>query len=240
MDNIKGFTVYALADPDGTVRYVGCTSGTVSHRMSVHRSYAKGGSNVPALAWFRSLQAAGIEPTVLVLERGFWTNEEAGRKEREWIEVHSRSGHLLNRIHGPVKRTVRTPSGRQGKKYGPQSPEHIAKRLATMSEPERREAWKKNHAEAMADPTVKEKLSEAAKSQWADPEKRKRAMATGIHAATPEERTERARRAAAAVTPEGRRRQSEHNTRRAICPDCGKEYNPTWMVRHKDAGRCLA
>ncbi len=81
-------SIYALLDPrhsPPSVRYVGCTRGSVDTRLSMHISEAvRGDTDRPKDEWVRELIREGLEPTYQLLERVYDVGIGAER-ERYWI-----------------------------------------------------------------------------------------------------------------------------------------------------------
>lgn len=88
--------VYALTDPDGTVRYVG-KSTNPGGRIACHAS--AGGSAVGVRSWIRALRASGREPGLVILAE-VPPGESAFAWENRFIREHEGSGKLLN-VHLP-------------------------------------------------------------------------------------------------------------------------------------------
>lgn len=91
----KDHVVYALGDPrTGMIRYVGCTQN-LGKRYSDHIRNRE--ANAPKKEWIDELKAAGMQPTLIILEKGL-NQKHAYTRERYWIAQHSKKGELLNRI----------------------------------------------------------------------------------------------------------------------------------------------
>lgn len=107
-------TIYGLCEPDGRVRYVGKTIGTPERRLTYHLAHAKKGSTLPSARWLRKKQAAGIRPTILVLET---VGADWAEREQHWIAFYrSTTPDLLNITDGGEGTPGRIPT-----------PEHKAK-----------------------------------------------------------------------------------------------------------------
>ena len=83
--------IYALTDPDGTVRYVGKSSNPRG-RIASHR--ARSGAR-PLRAWFASLALRGEVPRLVTLHT-VPPGEDAAPWEVHYIREHRKSGRLLN------------------------------------------------------------------------------------------------------------------------------------------------
>jgi hypothetical protein len=86
----KNVSIYVLADPDGTPRYVG-RSMHMKARLACHLG---GGSARRVSDWVECLQNQGLEPRVIILE--VCPAREGRRKETRYIRRFLRRFLLLN------------------------------------------------------------------------------------------------------------------------------------------------
>lgn len=151
---MKRCIIYALCDPDtGEVRYIGQTAnGMLRPRAHLTPSAGKGRAHYHA-NWIRSLRRAGKRPTIRVLEEV--PNAAAlDAAERRWIARGRGLGwRLTNSTDGgdgirghhhsaeTKEKISRANRGRPGRR-GPQSPEHIAARVAALKGRQRSAAHK--------------------------------------------------------------------------------------------------
>ncbi|WP_298800118.1 NUMOD3 domain-containing DNA-binding protein [uncultured Devosia sp.] len=95
---MKRFTVYALVDPRTALpRYIGITSRSAFVRLNEHRCHAK--ARIPGLAtWFDELMVAGLNPSVVILER---VPSDGIDGERRWIaHFRNQRAPLFNKADG--------------------------------------------------------------------------------------------------------------------------------------------
>lgn len=86
--------IYVLLDPrttPPTARYVGCTSGSVDTRVSLHISsaYHAHDSDLPKIVWLRDLLKDEVEPQYLVVER-LPKSADWEAAEQRWIAHYGR------------------------------------------------------------------------------------------------------------------------------------------------------
>jgi len=117
-DGYLSHKVYALLDPRDdppSVRYVGCTSGTVDNRLSLHISEAsRFVSDRDKDIWLRNLLSEGLQPMLLVLER---TDAE------HWEE---REAYWIRKYQGPLLTNAATGGkGSPGAKRNPATKKSI-------------------------------------------------------------------------------------------------------------------
>lgn len=120
----KPWIIYALYDPrvvPTLVRYVGLTTCGMGVRMCGHRQQAKLLRSHRDF-WIASLIKEGVQPSHLILEEGL--EESMNEAEIKWID-HYAGPHLTNHTAGG--------GGTSGHK---QTPETIAKRKASLSNPD--------------------------------------------------------------------------------------------------------
>jgi predicted GIY-YIG superfamily endonuclease len=104
--NKRTYSVYALTEPSGAVRYVGM-SFDASGRLTNHIRDARAGHKHKCAQWVSGLLARGERPVMIILERGVMTKNLASEREHFWIMVMQRDGHELVNIanakfHWPV------------------------------------------------------------------------------------------------------------------------------------------
>jgi hypothetical protein len=99
--------IYKLIDPrDQLPHYVGCTSHQPRLRLQAHLYDET--TNPRRVAWIRELQALGLQPIIVEIER-VGTEEEALKRERWWIRHLLDQGMpLLNIIGVPVEPLQKT------------------------------------------------------------------------------------------------------------------------------------
>lgn len=62
-------TIYALTEPDGEVRYIGKTVGTLRHRFNMHLSHARPGKKAYVARWIRGLLLKNMKPGIIIIEQ---------------------------------------------------------------------------------------------------------------------------------------------------------------------------
>jgi len=100
--------IYALASPDGEIRYCGKTARKPNHRMSAHRSDAYRHRHRHVCNWLRSIYDAGKEPKFMVCEIVSFDGLDRAAQlaklneaERRWIEQLRALGfRLTNATNG--------------------------------------------------------------------------------------------------------------------------------------------
>lgn len=128
-------SIYGLFDPREiplTIRYIGCTSQALKHRLRAHLLEAETSkAETDKLVWLRSLIMEGIDPGCVLLER--CSDEAWEEREIAWI---SQTPNLLNDAVGgrgqkQVSQATRSAISRAlvGRK---QSDETKAKRSASL------------------------------------------------------------------------------------------------------------
>jgi len=154
------YLVYALVDPRTLlVRYVGKSSCGLKrpryHKSSKRHSYC--------MNWVRSLQAAGFEYSIVVLEE--CTLETLSSSERWWIAYGRVCGWPLTNL----------TDGGEGAVGLVKTPEHRAKlgiaMAARMARPEIRERFMGDNSPTRR-PEVRAKIGAHSKARWASPEAR--------------------------------------------------------------------
>jgi len=84
--------IYALVDPRfGDVRYVGKTSKKLRERLAEH---IENPTNCRTLEWIRGLQADGLRPEIVKLQRAVSVDWQIA--EMQWIAWFRARGDLLN------------------------------------------------------------------------------------------------------------------------------------------------
>jgi hypothetical protein len=94
--------VYSLLEPlTHEVRYIGCTKGSLSQRLSTHISRAKQGlTNVSCFDWIRELSEQGLRPKIL-LESEHLDSDAAYAEETRLIDMYrSKGARILNKASG--------------------------------------------------------------------------------------------------------------------------------------------
>lgn len=191
--------VYALVDPRTLlVRYVGKSSEGLkrprSHKSSKRRSYC--------MNWVRSLQAAGLEYSIVVLEE--CTPETLSSSERWWIAYGRACSWPLTNL----------TDGGEGAAGLVRTPEHRAKlglaMAARMARPEMRERFMGDNSPTRR-PEVRAKMGERSKAvRWASPEARDKARQHQVRwMSTPEVRAKYSGDNSATKRPEVRAKMSE-------------------------------
>lgn len=136
------YLIYALVDPNtNEIRYIGRSSNKLKRPKSHWQDPKVRNRRDYCHNWIRSI--APIRPEILVLES--WhvaTNDEINESEVFWIAYYKSIGSKLTNLtvggegSSGVKRSAETRAklsrARTGKKYGPQSAEHKAKRIAAI------------------------------------------------------------------------------------------------------------
>lgn len=91
------FSIYALCDPDGAVRYVGAATD-VERRFKQHCRFGDNKGTTHRNRWLCSLLVAGNKPSLLILEEGLPDYHDA---ERRWIAHYKEAGaDLVNGNEG--------------------------------------------------------------------------------------------------------------------------------------------
>jgi len=157
--------IYALCDPDGSVRYVG-KSDDPQERADVHWRHASGASHKDC--WLRKLKTAGGRPTLRILEE--CAHEAWQDRERFWIAYYRSAGARLTNV---------TDGGEgQSAGYVP-SEEARAKTRASVkaswSDPELRAKQGEDSKRRWDDPSYREGLLASRRAMWDDPENRENA-----------------------------------------------------------------
>ena len=100
--------IYLLRDPRGSVRYVGQSTKTASHRLKQHISDAKRRKTHVA-CWIRALSAQGLSPIIHVVEQDVQDLDLLDALEREWINSARLFGWDItnNAVGGRVNRGQR-------------------------------------------------------------------------------------------------------------------------------------
>jgi hypothetical protein len=118
----KEVRIYALCDPDWSVRYVGKTTQLLHDRHKAHIRAAKRGGKLPVHYWLRKRIAAGqplhIKPLEIVPDGVDWQE-----RERHWIASHRPDGALLNLTNGG--------EGLSGHRFSQDHKDKIAEQLRT-------------------------------------------------------------------------------------------------------------
>jgi NUMOD3 motif len=149
MPGPKGNFVYALSDPrTGAIRYVGKAQGYLNSRFRRHLWEARATArHTHKLAWLRQLQAAGLEPTLTILQE---LPSHTGLAEAEcaWIlRLQAEGAPLVNATPGGEGMPDPSPETRAKLRQRPQvgwTPRAweaaSAARSAKAAEPEQRAA----------------------------------------------------------------------------------------------------
>ena len=86
--------IYCLIDPrDGSVRYVGLTTLSLSKRLSLHISETKKKSGRFSVLWMRKLLAEGFKPLISLIE-----SDVSPDREEYWITQFNSSGAKLTNM----------------------------------------------------------------------------------------------------------------------------------------------
>lgn len=115
----QAWTIYALCDHTGIIRYVGVTRLDLRSRLENHMGEASTvASSNRKCEWVRSLVAKGHRPTICELER-VYSASDADAAEKKWIDMAKRFGcDLVNSNvggHGAMAgRPVSTGRGKDG------------------------------------------------------------------------------------------------------------------------------
>ena len=97
-DATRPVAIYALCEPDMTVRYVGKTVQYLHERHKAHIRRAKAGGRLPVNRWLRREMAAGRGLTIRLLE---YSGENWAQREAYWIAKYRGEGaRLLNLTDG--------------------------------------------------------------------------------------------------------------------------------------------
>ena len=83
--------IYALTDPDGTIRYIG--RGTPARKR--YQAHLSGYTSHRVRRWVEGLKAKGQRPGLTILDS---CSGDGVRLERTHIDAHAGSGNLLNII----------------------------------------------------------------------------------------------------------------------------------------------
>lgn len=166
--------IYALHDPrTDAVRYVGYTADTLSGRLQRHLREARDRTrNFHRVLWIRSLVAAGVEPTIALLEE-VCSGADWREREMYWYKEMLRRGCDLTNTAlpgnggaiflSPEARALWIRRQSEAKRGRPLSPEHAEKIRA---------AHRARAAAGIKPPPATDearaKMSESARRRWAE------------------------------------------------------------------------
>lgn len=194
------FTIYALRDLDGAVRYVGITVKLLSVRLREHIWAAKRGERTHKGAWIRSMLPN--HPTIVEIER---TLDQM--RERHWIEFYRVFGCKLTNLTNGGDTHI-------GHNF---TPEHRAKLSAALKgqkkSEEHKEKLRKFHTGRGHSEETKKKISRIGKGRKHRQETRDKISAShrGIgHTAETRAKLSEIRKKIAAARREQRFRQNSH------------------------------
>ena len=79
--------IYGLTDPrfDDVVRYIGKTRVNLHYRLRVHLNESTKGTRTHRNDWIRSVRSSGVTPSMVTIDEGVWSVEEANEREIYWI-----------------------------------------------------------------------------------------------------------------------------------------------------------
>ena len=166
-----GILIYGLFDPrtPNVIMYVG-KANNAGKRLRTHIREARNAKCPTRKAkWILSLLAADVHPSVCILETVTRSNWRS--RERYWIAHWRRLNPcMLNLADGGNGMTVTTAAIRKHLRAAFKDPTVRQRHTAALADP----AFKLRHAEAtraaLAVPETKEKLANALREAWQDPQ----------------------------------------------------------------------
>ncbi len=162
--------IYALCDPDGTVRYVG-KANNPARRLLIHTEPNQLRPDNYRTRWLRGLVAEGLRPTMRILEEVAWADWEDA--ERRWIGLYRQNGCLTNGTDGGDQ----GPGSVKGSRSAPARARQAAAMRRHWQDPD----FQARHAAGLAaafTPEVRARVSAAAKKRANTTASRARATET--------------------------------------------------------------
>jgi len=96
-------SIYALCDPDGSVRYIGKSHDPeerIVQHLAQHLYPSRHDPYNPKILWLQELRLSGLEPVIKILEEDIPQHRSAER-EKHWIDWHLAQGCDLTNKKAP-------------------------------------------------------------------------------------------------------------------------------------------
>jgi len=107
--------IYGFYDGDGRIRYLGKTND-LHNRMKAHLAQVRLGTRTPLYNWWRKIKKPDLK-VIMETPKCLWEDVERG---------------FISSLRLVGAKLLNLADGGEGASYGPQSPEHIEKRVAPL------------------------------------------------------------------------------------------------------------